>query len=112
MSQELNETEKELRDMCRRYALDVCNGKMMFYDPDGDGDPPYQAYDIKYTVDGDGTYLGVRIMLAGGGPNVYLDTYHEEIQGYWGGDSCKLIISDFDYIDDYWEEMYGCLKSQ
>ena len=49
-------------------------------------------------------------MIAGGGPNVYLDTYYEEIQGYWGGDTCKLIISDFDYIDDYWEEQYGCLK--
>ena len=109
MSQELRESEKRLRDMCRRYALDVCNGEMLFY-PEDDGDPPYEAYDVKYTVDGDGTYLGVRIMLAGGGPTVYLDTYHEEIQGYWGGDSCKLIISDFDYIDDYWEEMYGCLK--
>jgi len=111
MSQELNQTEKELRDMCRRYALAVCNGEMLFY-PDDDGDAPYEAYDIKYTVNGDGTYLGVRIMLAGGGPNIYLDTYHEEIQGYWGGDSCKLIISDFEYIDEYWEEMYGCLKSQ
>ena len=93
MSQELRESEKRLRDLCRRYALAVCNGEMMFYDPDGDG-----------------TYLGVRIMLAGGGPNVYLDTYHEMIQGLWGGDSCKLVISDFEYIDDYWEEMYGCLK--
>ena len=63
MSQELRETEKELRDLCRRYALAVCNGEMMFYDPDGDGDPPYEAYDIKYTVDGDGTYLGVRIQF-------------------------------------------------
>ena len=112
MSQELRETEKELRDLCREYAEDVCNGKMMFYDPDGDKDPRYEAYDIKYTIDGDGNYRGVRIMIAGGGPNVYLDTYYEEIQGYWGGDSCKLIISDFDYIDDYWEEEYKCLKSQ
>ena len=53
MSQELNETEKELRDMCRRYALDVCNGDMLFY-PDDDGDARYEAYDIKYTIDGDG----------------------------------------------------------
>jgi len=112
MSQELRETEKELRDLCRKYALAVCNGEMMFYDPDGDDDPPYEAYDIKYTVDGDGTYLGVRIQLAGGGPSVWLDTYHEEIQGFWWGDSCKLIISDFQYIDDYWEERYRCLKSQ
>jgi len=109
MSEELNTTERELRDMCRHYAEDVCNGEMLFY-PDDDGDERYEAYDIKYTIDGDGTYRGVRILLAGGGPNVYLDTYHEEIQGYWGGDSCKLIISDFDYIDDYWKESYKCLK--
>ena len=42
MSAELNETEKELRDMCRRYAADVCNGKMLFY-PDDDGDAQYEA---------------------------------------------------------------------
>ena len=53
MSQELNETEKELRDMCRRYALDVCNGKMLFY-PEDAGEARDAAYDIKYTVDGDG----------------------------------------------------------
>jgi len=111
MSEELNTTERELRDMCRRYAQDVCNGDMLFY-PDDDGDARYEAYDIKYTIDGDGNYRGVRIMLAGGGPNVYLDTNHKEIQGYWGGDFCKLIISDFEYIDDYWEEQYRCLKSQ
>ena len=111
MSIDLDSTEQELRDMCQKYAADVCNGKMLFY-PDDDGDAQYEAYDIKYTIDGDGNYRGVRVMIAGGGPNVYLDTYQEEIQGYWGGDSCKLIISDFEYIDDYWEEMYGCLKSQ
>ena len=77
MSEELNTTERELRDMCRRYALAVCNGDMLFY-PDDDGDARYEAYDTKYTVNGDGTYLGVRIMLAGGGPNVYLDTYQRK----------------------------------
>lgn len=105
----MSDCEKQLRDMCKDYAADASSGKMLFY-PEDDADPPYEAYDVKYTINGDGTYLGVRIMLAGGGPNVYLDTYHEEIQGYWGGDSCKSIISDFEYIDEYWEEMYKCLS--
>ena len=109
MSIDLDSTEQELRAMCQKYAADVCNGKMLFYSED-DMDPPYEAYDINYTIDGDGRFLGVRIMLAGGGPVVWLDTYQEEIRGSWGGDKCVFIISDFNYIDEYWEEQYRCLK--
>ena len=109
MSIDLDDSEQQLREMCQKYAADVCNGKMLFY-PDDDGDAQYEAYSIRYTIDGDGRFLGVQIMLAGGGPVVWLDTYQEEIRGFWGGDKCVFIISDFEYIDEYWEEMYRCLK--
>ena len=100
---------RQLREMVDSYADDAINGKMWFY-PQDEGEPNYEAYSIRYTIDGDGTYLGVQVMLAGGGPNVWLDTYQEEICGYWGSDKYTRIISDFEYIDEYWEEMYKCLS--
>ena len=95
--------------MVDSYADDAINGNMLFY-PGDDEDPKYEAYSLQYTINGDGTYLGVKVMLAGGGPTVWLDTYQEEICGYWGSDKYTRIISDFEYIDEYWEEMYKCLS--
>jgi len=111
MSKDLeSDCKKQLREMVDSYADDANNDKMWFHHPLDDGYSRYEAYDIKYTIDGDGTYLGVRVMIAGGGPNVYLDTYQEEIQGYWGNDKYTKNIWDFEYIDEYWEEMYKCLS--
>ena len=100
---------RQLREMVDSYADDATNGNMLFY-PGDDEDPKYEAYSLQYTINGDGTYLGVQVMLAGGGPNVWLDTYQEEICGYWGSDKYTRIISDFEYIDEYWEDMYKCLS--
>ena len=100
---------RQLREMVDSYADDATNGNMLFY-PGDDEDPKYEAYSLQYTINGDGTYLGVKVMLAGGGPTVWLDTYQEEIRGYWGSDKYTRIISDFEYIDEYWEEMYKCLS--
>ena len=100
---------RQLREMVNSYADDATNGKMLFY-PGDDEDPKYEAYSLQYTINGDGTYLGVKVMLAGGGPTVWLDTYQEEICGYWGSDKYTRIISDFEYIDEYWEDMYKCLS--
>ena len=100
---------RQLREMVDSYADDATNGNMLFY-PGDDEDPKYEAYSLQYTINGDGTYLGVKVMLAGGGPTVWLDTYQEEICGYWGSDKYTRIISDFEYIDEYWEDMYKCLS--
>ena len=105
----MSDCEKQLRHMCKTYAEDASNGCMMFY-PDGDENCRYEAYAIQYTIDGSGEYLGCRIMLAGGGPTVWIDTFNEEIQGFWGSDKCVFPIYDFGYIDDYWEERYKCLS--
>lgn len=104
----MSDTKEQLRDMCKRYAADASAGEMRFWF-DEDDDNHYEAYSIRYIIDGSGGYLGARLMLAGGGPTVWLDTFEGEIQGFWGSDRCSFPIYDYEYIDDYWEEMYKCL---
>ena len=106
----MSDCEKELRDMCKRYAADASAGEMRFYPKDEDDEDHYEAYAIRYIIDGSGEYLGARLMLAGGGPTVWVDTFEGEIQGFWGSDKCSFPISDYEYIDEYWEEMYKCLN--
>ena len=106
----MSDCEKQLRDMCKRYAADASAGEMRFYPKDEDDEDQYEAYAIRYIIDGSGEYLGARLMIAGGGPTVWVDTWEGEIQGFWGSDKCSYPIWDHKYIDDHWEEMYKCLS--
>ena len=105
----MSDSKEQLRDMCKRYAADASAGEMRFWS-DEDDDNHYEAYSIRYIIDGSGEYLGARLMLAGGGPTVWLDTYEGDVQGFWGSDSFRWPIYDYEYIDDYWEERYKCLQ--
>ena len=83
----LNDCEIQLRRMVDAYAEDVNNGTVRFYElEEGEEGEHYEAYSVKYIINQDGTFEDVMIMLAGGGPVVWLDTWAREIQGFWGSD--------------------------
>ena len=42
--------------------------------------------DIQYIVNGEGECLGARILVAFGGPNIWIDTMRCTVDGYWWGD--------------------------
>lgn len=35
-------------------------------------------------------YCGVRLLVACGGPNIWVDTVSGEVRGYWGGDEARV----------------------
>lgn len=41
------------------------------------------ALDIEYVVSGKGEYLGARILVAFGGPNIWINTRTKTVEGYW-----------------------------
>ena len=65
------------------------------------------TYDIRYYVDREKRYLGAEIMVAGGGPTIWVNTYTREVEGYWGSDRVTWSFIDNLGLDDYCEEMYG-----
>lgn len=69
------------------------------------------ALDVEYTISGRGDFLGARIAVALGGPNVYVDTRRGEVEGYWGTDheSAWVPREICDEIDSIFEELYHCL---
>tara|TARA_R100001594_G_C3953112_1_gene243516 strand:+ start:23 stop:409 length:387 start_codon:yes stop_codon:yes gene_type:complete len=80
-------------ETCNRYyELDEEEQKDFF--PDG-FDYLDDIYDYKFIVDSDKSYLGARICVAYGGPNIFIDTFNKQIEGYWGGDT---------YIKSYYED--------
>ena len=66
------------------------------------------TYDIRYLVDSRKEYMGAQILVAGGGPTIWVSLNEMEVQGYWGGDRVNVPFSDNIGLDDYLEEMYAC----
>ena len=65
------------------------------------------VYDIRYIVDREKRYLGAELMVAGGGPTIWVDTFREQVTGWWGSDRVQWYYQDNIGLNDYFEEMYG-----
>ena len=72
------------------------------------GDYFDDIYDIRYVVDDELGYCSVRVMVACGGPNIWLDTDSMTVDLYWGQDhvSYPLSSSIVSEIDSHFLEMY------
>lgn len=68
------------------------------------------VYDIKYTVDANREYFGVCLMVACGGPNIYVDTVSGQVELYWWGDKASYPLSSDaqQLVDEFGEELYNC----
>lgn len=38
--------------------------------------------------------MGLRVMVACGGPNIWVDTFEKTVHGYWGGDEAIAYLTD------------------
>ena len=70
------------------------------------------ALDIEYTISSRGDFIGARIAVALGGPNIYIDTREGYVKGYWGADRAEAWIPSeiCEEIDSIMEEYYECIK--
>ena len=100
--------EAQLRRMCKDIADDISNDS---HDGGISGASRWMegVYDIRYIVDSEKKYLGAMLMVSGGGPTIWVNTWTKEVEGYWGGDRVTWFFQDNLGLDDYCEEMYNCI---
>ena len=95
--------EEQLRRMCKNIADSITSP--------GDGDTAHDwmegTYDIRYLVDREKRFMGAEILVAGGGPTIWVDTFREQVTGWWGTDRVQWYFQDNLGLNDYCEEMYG-----
>jgi hypothetical protein len=93
------ETEEEAK-----AYLDTCQGESI------DGlDYLSDALDIEYVVNSKKEYLGARVLVAFGGPNIWINTRTKQVEGYWWGDkSIQSYTNDSLNLDDALETLYTC----
>jgi predicted RNA-binding Zn-ribbon protein involved in translation (DUF1610 family) len=68
------------------------------------------VYDIEYRIGSDRELRSVQIMVACGGPNIYLNTASKNVELYWGGERAWYPMS-YDAaaaLDEWAEELYRC----
>jgi predicted RNA-binding Zn-ribbon protein involved in translation (DUF1610 family) len=109
---EQSEHENENGDTC--YTCPNCGGDVdeseleavSIYDYFADTD----IYDIEYHIGSDKEYRSVVLMVACGGPNIYIDTATKNVELYWWTDraSYPLSLEAVNEIDNYFEELFNC----
>ena len=116
-------TEQQLKRMVESIAKEITSGKLdpesceRYHDLDEEEKKDFEptgsdyldgVYDINWVINRDKSYRGAVLMVAGGGPNVYVNTETMQVEGYWGGDKSFYPFIDNIGLDDACEELYSC----
>ena len=105
--------EQQLRRMCKNIAEGISEPCMVTDEETGKireqnaHEWMEGTYDIRYLVDREKRFMAAEIMVAGGGPTIWVDTWENEVKGYWGSDRVTVPFADNLNLNDYCEEMYG-----
>lgn len=120
------DAEKRLQDHVQSIADDINHGIEItkggdhdyLLDDDGYEDGDYMragdyiqdVLDIEYIVDARCNYKSARLLVAFGGPNIWVDLDAGKVKGYWWGDYAETEIDGefFDEIDQFMHELYNC----
>lgn len=99
-------------DNLKRQVLSIISS--LDGEPDEDG-CTIDAYtyledvlDVEYIVNGKAEYLGARVLVCFGGPNVWINTRSNQVEGYWWGETCILGYKDGIGLDDVLKELWEC----
>ena len=97
---------QQLRRMCKNIAEEISKDS---HDGEIDGASRFMedVYDIRYIVDREKRYFSAELMVAGGGPTIWVNLNTKEVEGYWGCDRVTVPFIDELGLDDYLEEMYA-----
>lgn len=118
MKNELKEYVDSIRDELKKlYESDYTDEEREQMEENGEAYDLFSYFndvlDIEYTISGSGDYLGARIYVTLGGPNIWIDTREGYVKGAWGCDREQSWIPSeiVEEIDSIFSEYYACLRS-
>ena len=98
---------EQLERMVKSYANDITEGGG-FCKGDSASAIMDHVYNIEWITHQDHSYKAARLLVAGGGPNIWVNLQTNTVDGYWGSDKFSWGFVDNIGLDDYLEEMHGC----
>jgi len=88
-----------------KHWVEVIEGAIDYDETDGYEDIfDYLAQsflDITYTVSGDGRLLGAEVLVAFGGPTIYINTMRGAVEGFWGTERLSMSYNDTIGLEDW-----------
>jgi hypothetical protein len=106
------ETETRLQDHVQQIAETITKGfgDELNYDDEEMSAFDYlqDALDIEYIVNSKREYLGARVLVAFGGPNIWVNTRTKVVEGYWWGEYAKASFDDGIGLDDALQTLWEC----
>ena len=111
-----DDCKQKLRRMCKDIADDISNPKIS-KDDGGEAIELQTAhewmedvYDIEWITHNDHSYKAARLLVAGGGPNIWVNLQTNTVDGYWGCDKVSHGFVDNIGLDEYLEELHASSK--
>ena len=108
--------EEQLRRMCKNIADDITNPVMRRDKETGEKHEETahewmeDVYDIEWITFQDGSFKGARLLVAGGGPTIWVNVKTDEVEGYWAGDHCTEAFQDNIGLRAHLEDLHASSK--
>lgn len=110
-----SQTDKQLQDAVNGIAHDIERGMWDGFEATEDNPVPdafsylEDALDIQYIVNGKREYIAARVLVAFGGPNIWINTQTKTVEGYWWGSyaECRYTTDGLG-LDEALETLWNC----
>ena len=96
-----NNCKQQLRDQCKHIAETISTPLEDVHEWMND------VYDIEWITFNDHSYKAARLMVAGGGPTIWVNTQDGTVDGDRGTDKLHWPYTDNIGLDDYLEELHA-----
>ena len=100
----MENTTEQLQLNCRNIADDLGQQSETFAYETRDN-----ALDIEFTIGQRGQFLGARLLVAFGGPNIWINTRYDRVEGSWG-ERCEFRYDDVNDLHGACEELFECMR--
>ena len=97
-----HDCKQQLRDQCKHIAETISTPLEDVHEWMND------VYDIEWITFNDHSYKAARLLVAGGGPNIWVNLQTKEVEGYWASDRITEPFIDNLGLDEYLEELHAC----
>ena len=99
---------EQLERMVKNIAEDITDG-LKIDDTSGTGtvsEYMEDVYNIEWITHQDHSYKAARLLVAGGGPNIWVNLQTNTVDGYWGSDKRSWGFVDNIGLNDYLEAIH------
>ena len=95
---------EQLERMVKSYANDITEPKT----PTLDDAHEFMdhVYNIEWITHQDHSYKAARLLVAGNGPNIWVNLQTNTVDGYWASDKFSWSFQDNIGLDEYLQEMH------